>query len=82
MTTITLPADIELSLAEAARQQGITPELLAINSLRRLFIPVETAIADTTTPMSYLQMAKAFQLHGVPVPDADVEIDLDAYPLY
>lgn len=39
MTTITLPPDIEGPLAEQARQQGTTPELLAINSLRALFTP-------------------------------------------
>ena len=37
MTTITLPADIEGPLLEAARRQGTTPELLAIDALRKLF---------------------------------------------
>lgn len=39
MTTITLPPDIEKSLAEQARERGTTPELLAINSLRAIFAP-------------------------------------------
>jgi hypothetical protein len=39
MTTITLPADVEGPLLEEARRQGTTPELLAINALRKLFAP-------------------------------------------
>src|SRR5438874_9725261 len=38
MTTITLPADIEASLAEEARRRGTTPEAVALDSLRKLFI--------------------------------------------
>ena len=37
MVTITLPPDIEGPLAEAARRQGTTPEILALDSLRKLF---------------------------------------------
>ena len=37
MTTITLPADIEASLAEEARRRGTTPEAVALDSLRKLF---------------------------------------------
>jgi hypothetical protein len=39
MTTITLPPDIEGPLSEEARRQGTTPELLALDSLRKLFAP-------------------------------------------
>ncbi len=45
MTTITLPPDLEDRLAEEARRQGTTPELLAVDSLRRLFIPTTAAKA-------------------------------------
>jgi len=37
MTTITLTPDIEKPLIEQARRQGTTPELLALDGLRRLF---------------------------------------------
>ena len=37
MTDITLPADLERSLRKQARRLGTTPELLAVESLRRLF---------------------------------------------
>jgi hypothetical protein len=36
---ITLPPDIEQVLIEHARQQGTTPELLALASLRERFLP-------------------------------------------
>jgi hypothetical protein len=39
MTTITLPPEVEVPLAEEARRRGITPELLAVESLRQLFAP-------------------------------------------
>ncbi len=39
MTTITLPPEFEGPLAEEARRQGTTPELLAIRCLRKLFVP-------------------------------------------
>ena len=42
MTTITLPPEIEGPLAEEARKQGTTPELLAVDSLRKLFVPSPT----------------------------------------
>ena len=38
MTTITLPPEVEEPLTEAARKQGTTPELLAVDCLRKLFI--------------------------------------------
>jgi hypothetical protein len=42
MTTITLPPEIEGPLAEEARKQGTTPELLAVGCLRKLFTPSPT----------------------------------------
>jgi hypothetical protein len=38
MTTITLPPDIADPLTEAARKQGKSPEQLALDSLRKLFV--------------------------------------------
>lgn len=35
--TITIPPDLEAPLALAAKQQGATPELIAVESLRRLY---------------------------------------------
>jgi hypothetical protein len=36
---ITLTPDIEQALAEQAREQGVTPEQLALESLRAQFLP-------------------------------------------
>jgi hypothetical protein len=41
MTTITLPPDLDERLREEARQRGTTPELLAVDTLRRAFVPPE-----------------------------------------
>ena len=84
MTTITLPVEIEKSLAEAARKQGVTPERLAVESLRNLFGPAELVVADAVMPMTYTQMAQAYRVLGKVVPDedAELEVDLDDYPLY
>lgn len=41
MTTITLPPEIESPLADAARKQGMTPELLALETLRQQFPPAK-----------------------------------------
>jgi hypothetical protein len=38
MMTISLPPDIEDALAEEAHRLGTTPELLALHSLRKLFV--------------------------------------------
>jgi hypothetical protein len=37
MITITIPADLEATLAEAARARSVTPTQLAINCLRETF---------------------------------------------
>ena len=38
MTIITLPPDLEQSLVVEADKRGTTPELLALDSLRQLFV--------------------------------------------
>lgn len=84
MTVITLPAEIETPLIEAAHRQGVTPERLAVDSLRKLFPADEVALADTSEAMSFVQMSQAFLKVGKPVPDEanETDIDLDEYPLY
>jgi hypothetical protein len=42
MTTINIPTELELGLSEAARRQGTTPEVLAIETLRRIYAPAST----------------------------------------
>jgi hypothetical protein len=39
MSAIILPPDLEERLAEEAHRRGTTAELLALDSLRRLFVP-------------------------------------------
>ena len=46
MPPITIPPEIEVPLADAARLRGTTPELLAIDCLRRYFIPSEANGSD------------------------------------
>jgi len=53
MTTITLPPEIEAPLSEAARQQGITTELLAVESLRQMFPPASPAIESENAKSLY-----------------------------
>ena len=43
MTIITLPPEVEQPLTEEARRKGTTPELLAVDCLRKLFTPSSTA---------------------------------------
>jgi hypothetical protein len=45
--TITIPPDLEASLAVAAQKQGATPELVAVESLRRLYAPSSAAASGT-----------------------------------
>jgi hypothetical protein len=46
MTIITIPPEIEAPLAEAAKQRGTTPELLALEGLRKIYAPATHALAD------------------------------------
>jgi hypothetical protein len=48
MTTVTLPPDLESRLLDEASRRGTTPELLAVDSLRRRFPsrPAETIPAE------------------------------------
>ncbi len=39
--TITLTPEVETALIEQARQQGITPENIALDGLRNLFVPTK-----------------------------------------
>ena len=57
MTTITLPPEIEAPLADAARKQGMTPELLALETLRQQFPPAkpEPAPKEGETLYDYLK---------------------------
>jgi hypothetical protein len=43
MRTITLPPDLEDRLAEEAQRRGTTAELLAVDTLRKAFVPTEAA---------------------------------------
>ena len=47
MITISLPPDIEGPLTEEAQRRGTTPELLALDSLRTLFVPTPAAEEPT-----------------------------------
>jgi hypothetical protein len=46
MTTITIPPEIEAPLTEAAKRQGTTPELLAVDCLRQQFVKPVPPPAD------------------------------------
>jgi hypothetical protein len=55
---IVLPPDIEQALLEQARQQGTTPELLVLDSLRQRFLPPvspDTSDQDRQTLADFLQ---------------------------
>jgi hypothetical protein len=56
MTTITLPPEVEGPLMEEARRKGTTPELLAIDCLRKLFTPSpkSTTPAEGETLFAFL----------------------------
>ncbi len=49
MTSITLPPDLEGPLEEEARRLGTTPELLALDSLRKQFGSKHTADPSLTS---------------------------------
>ena len=48
MTTITLPPEIEETVAQQAKRQGTTTELLALDVLRRNFPPPVESPAEKT----------------------------------
>jgi hypothetical protein len=57
MITISLPPDLEGPLTAAAQRRGTTPELLALDSLRKLFAspPVsDEPPGDATTLLDFL----------------------------
>jgi hypothetical protein len=55
MITITIPQDMEFPISEEARRLGTTPEVLAVESLRRLFMTVITEkIPENETLFDYL----------------------------
>jgi hypothetical protein len=54
MTTITLPPDLESRLADEASRRGTTPELLALDGLRRLFASPTDADAPADTLFDFL----------------------------
>jgi hypothetical protein len=41
---ITLGAELEAALSEAARRQGVAPEVLAVNALRERFLGLTSAL--------------------------------------
>ncbi len=53
MTTITLPPEIEQSVARQAEQQGTTTEVLALDALRRMFAPIEELTPQKQTGSLY-----------------------------
>jgi hypothetical protein len=63
MTTIILPPDLEVPLAEAARQQGTTPALLALDCLRQYFLPAHPPTSQGNTLFDFLE-GYAGTVHG------------------
>ena len=57
MITISLPSDIEDPLIAEAQRRGMTPELLALDSLRKLFmfpLNLDEPPGDATTLFDFL----------------------------
>ena len=54
MVTITLPPEIEEIATERAREQGTTPELLAIDGLREKFLSVPSGAGSEGTMADFL----------------------------
>ena len=56
MTTITLPPDLELRLADEASRRGTTTELLAVAGLRKIFLsdPSNIGVEGPTTLFDFL----------------------------
>jgi len=56
MTTIILPPEVEGALAEEAKRQGVSPQNLAVETLRRHFLPPnETVTANGKTLADFLE---------------------------
>jgi hypothetical protein len=58
MSTITIPADLEVRIAEEAKRRGTTPELVAVDGLRQLF-PAPSPIIW----MASLELSMAHRKH-------------------
>ncbi len=54
MVTITLPPELEHTVAERAQQLGTTPQLLVLDELRRCFSPAPPAPSEEGTLADYL----------------------------
>jgi hypothetical protein len=59
MTTITLPPEVEGPLTEEARKKGTTPELLAVDCLRKLFTP-SPAVGTTVEGESLFEFLSGY----------------------
>lgn len=55
MTTITLPPEIEQSVARQAERQGTTTEVLALDALRRMFAPPPEKPDNPETLYDFMQ---------------------------
>lgn len=65
--TITLTPDIEDALTEQARQRGVTPEHLALESLRTLYAPAP--IHDTSRRQAALAVIQSGKFARPLAPD-------------
>jgi hypothetical protein len=65
---ITLGAELEAALSEAARRQGLAPEVLAVNALRERFL----GLAPSLQPRDEWErgLLEAARDCGVSLPDA------------
>lgn len=55
MTTITLPPEIEQSVARQAERQGTTTELVILDTLRRMFAPASEEPDTPPTLYDFMQ---------------------------
>ena len=53
--TITLSSDIQRALDEEARKRGVTPEQLALESLRERFVAAKTSAGPSQEPETLAQ---------------------------
>ena|SRR5438874_13751037 len=75
-----LPPEIEAALAEEARQQGTTPELLAVKTLRDYFAPTNGAGQTAPAPQEqsayealkpFIGMFDSSQVNKAELPQSD-----------